>query len=362
MASTATAEQKKVTELVKAGDKDQAVQKSEPTMSERFTNAVVREFGSIAKNIQLTPYQKRLAQHLFLKIDASLNEAESKRTDKSKPAIAWANINMTKLATDAMHRVDLGLDALIPATIYPIAYLNSRTQKYDLDLRIGYKGEDFYRRAMAIDPPVDVRYELVYEKDKFRPIKKRIGCDIESYEFEVADTPFDRGEVVGGFGYIEYTDPKRNQLILVTDKDFKKSEAKAGSDKFWKPYRDEMKYKTLVHRTTDKIPIDPQKVSSSFLAVQQESDYIDAEVVSSHIKEVANTGPVIEIEHTEPGTVTISEGAPEPQSVKCPARNGDEMFVSYCQGTCKERAGCPEFGDDAGEVKASQPNKKGPKF
>lgn len=272
-----------------------AVQKREPTMAERFTNAVVKEFSSIAGKIELTPYQRRLAQHLFLKIDTTLAELEKKRRDQNKPEIAWKNINMTKLATDAMHRVDLGLDALIPGHIYPIPYLNTRTNKYDLDLRIGYKGKDYYRRTMATEQPMDIRYELVYSKDKFRPIKKGPQHPEESYDFEVADTPFDRGEVIGGFGYIEYENPKKNVLILVTAKDFQKSAAKAQSQDFWVAYPDEMKYKTIVNRTTDKLPVDPQKVSAAFLAVEKEEEYIDIEVVSSHIAENANIGPVLEI-------------------------------------------------------------------
>ena len=340
------------------GDAAKVPATAEPSMSARFTAAVVREFsGTIGQPIQLDPYKKRLAQHLFLRIDAALQEAESKRQDRNKPSITWNNVNMTKLATDAMHRIDLGLDAAIEATIYPIAYLNGRTQKYDLDLRVGYKGELYYRTRMALSPLSDMpRIELVHEKDHFRALKKNPMRQVESYEFEIAENAFDRGKVVGGFGYIEYEDEKKNVLVLVTAEDLKKSEAKAGNDKFWGPYPDEMKYKTIVHRTTAKIPVDPEKVNAAYLAIQRDADVIDAEVVSSGIKELANRGPVLGLEHEAGETEVLppAEGTPEPQpepaaeqpeektisgTIKC-ADTGAMVARGACE-KCQKRKGCP---------------------
>lgn len=266
------------------------------TASVAFTNAVMREMGTIDEAVALTPYQKKLAQHLFIKIDASIKDAEVKRQKQNSEGvpIVWANINMNKLALDAMHRIELGLDALIPNHISPIAYFNKRLGKYDIDLRIGYVGKDFYRRQVALDPPEDIVYELVYEKDVFRPIKKSFKNPVESYEFDIP-TPFDRGKVVGGFAYVTYSDQKKNKLIIVTDADFKKSESKAGSKEFWGNYPEQMKYKTIVNRATNRLNIDPEKVNEHFMAVESQEDEEDRAIVEAEIEENANKGKVLEI-------------------------------------------------------------------
>lgn len=247
---------------------DHKVAKVEPTFSQRFTSAVVKEFSNQVGVLELTPLQQRLAQHMFIAIDTQLKGLETKRTDQNRPAIVWANINMAKLAIDAVHRVELGLDALISNHIHPIPYLNSRTKLYDLDLRIGYAGKDCYKRKMALDPPKDIIYELVCKKDEFTPIKKSAKSEVESYQFDIPNA-FDRGEVVGGFGYIIYEDPKKNKLVLVSKADFDKSKNLAkGGGKFWEDYPTEMKYKTLVHRTLAQIGVDPEKVNASYMKVE----------------------------------------------------------------------------------------------
>jgi recombination protein RecT len=268
-----------------------------------------------------------LVQHSFLKIDATLKELEAKRSDRNKPVIGWANINQNKLSTDVVHRAELGLDALIPGHIYPIPYLNGSTGRYDLDLRIGYVGKDLYKRCMALDPPEDIIYELVYSNDKFVPLKRSIKNSIESYEFEITE-PFNRGEVIGGFAYVRCEDPKKNRLIIVTSADFKKSQSKAKSQDFWSAYPDEMKYKTLVNRATNKLTVDPKKVNSAYISVEQEENAIDVESVRMEIAENGNKGPVLEIEAgkaVETETVTgdaqpeTEEQAPAPEVKRGPS-------------------------------------------
>lgn len=264
----------------------QNIVKAEPTVSERFTGMVLREIQStIGTGIQINEDQKRLAQHLFVKIDATLQTLEVKRAqqDSKGVPITWANVNMQKLSLDAMHRIELGLDALIPNHIHPIPYLNKRTGKYDLDLRVGYVGKDYYRRTVALEEPVDIIYELVYSTDKFIAKKKDFQNKVESFEFEITN-PFERGEIVGGFGYIVYKDETRNKLILVTKKDFDRSKSAAKSSDFWSKHPAEMMFKTLVHRVTDKLTIDPRKVTTSFATVE-EQDVID---VDAEIAQHAN--------------------------------------------------------------------------
>ncbi len=343
--------------------KESALTKTEGTVSERFTNSVIKEFGSIAGKLVLSPYQKRLAQHLFIKIDASLAELEKKRAEKNKDAtqIIWANVNMQKLAIDAVHRIELGLDALIPNHISPIPYWNTRAKKYDLDLRVGYVGKDYYRRQMALDPPDDIIYELVYENDTFRPIKKSAKSQVESYDFEISK-PFDRGEVIGGFAYLVYGDPKKNKLIIVTKEDFKKSEAKAQSKDFWNGHPDQMCYKTIVNRATSKLQIDPEKVNASFKAVEHD-DAQDEAAAKDEIAENANKGTILDLD-PEPG-----EKAPVPESgreatagtatqdysgtIKCPDKN--RIIAKVGCKTCEILEGCPAHDDSTEKAQGRGP-------
>ena len=284
--------------------------------SERFTNAVLTEFTQNAGEIMAWgPHQKMLAQHLYIKIDTQLADLEAKRIKDGvkKDPIVWQNINMKKLAIDTIRRIELGLDALAPNHIHPIPYFNGKLKKYDLDLRIGYEGKMFYRREIAIDPPKDVRIELVYSTDKFKPIKKSDGVQIEVYEFEITKA-FDRGAVVGGFGYIIYDDQTKNKLILVTKKDFEKSENK-GNATFWKGHPDNMKYKTIVHRVADKLGIDPKKMNAA-VADAESQDEKDFE---REIDENANK-TVIDIDgeqvDTESGEVMEEAQTTETATVK----------------------------------------------
>ena len=256
------------------------IQQRKPEASERFTNQIMSQFQAEAGSpVQFTAYERALAQHLFLKVDSCLKEFEKKRRESGKESQApfiWQNVNMRKLALDAVNRIQLGLDALIPAHIYPIPYFNGKEKLYDIDLRVGYRGELYYRTESAVEKPQDVRLELVYSSDEFSPMMKSHDNNVEDYTFKIVN-PFNRGNIIGGFAYISYKDPQKNKLVLVSEADFKKSCQAAKSQDFWSKYPAEMRYKTLVHRAMSHLPIDPKKVNApAFAAV--ESDSVEAEI------------------------------------------------------------------------------------
>ncbi len=252
-------------------NKDKAVT-PQATAGERFTAIVLKEFnGLTGSTVGLTDLQKKLAQHLFVKVDVALKTFEAKRRSSGVQPFSWANVNLNKLAVDAVYRIDLGLDALIPNHIHPVPYWNETMGKYDLDLRIGYVGKDYIHRQFALDPPVNVVYELVYDTDVFAPIKTSSGS---SFKFEITQ-PWSRGNIMGGFGYVVYDDPRKNLLVLVSEADFEKSQRLAKSQDFWENYPIEMHLKTLVHRTCDKIPLDPAKTNRSYRAVEEEEEAIE---------------------------------------------------------------------------------------
>ncbi len=295
------------------------VAKTEEPLSQRFTKAVMTEFGSATgSKVTLTPEQQRLARHLFIKIDTSLKEAEARRiknNETDKAPIIWQNVNMPKLAMAAMHRVELGLDALADNHISPIPYWNTKENKYDLDLRIGYAGKDCYKCKYAIDPPdFPPIYQLIYSSDTFKPLMKNATREVESYEFEIND-PFDRGKIVGGFAYYRYKDQTKNRLILVSEADFKKSEA-AGNKKFWGDFPIQMRYKTIVNRATSKLYYDPDKTPRSYHVVEAEEEEFIEKSITQEIAENANKEVLaIAMPPADPETGEIKGSGPTPNQV-----------------------------------------------
>lgn len=296
-------------------------QLSVQTGSERFLNNVQIQFAAEAGSpVAFSDYEKALAQHLFLKLDSVLKDFEAKRQKDGKTNITpytWENIDMRKLSLDAVHSVHLGLDALIPNHIHPVPYFNSKNKKYDIDLRVGYIGKAYYRMEAAVEKPKDVVVELVYSTDHFKPIKKSFSNEIESYEFEIQN-PFDRGNIIGGFGYLVFDDPSKNKLILVSESDFEKSRSAAQSDKFWSKHPVEMRYKTLVHRVTEKLQIDPKKVNASYLHIENKEaeDEARREINENANSEVIDIDIAYEESPEEPKPVekeTIIETQPEPE-------------------------------------------------
>jgi recombination protein RecT len=240
---------------------------------------------------------------------------------------------MQKLAIDAVHRISLGLDALVPNHIHPIPYLNGRTQKYDLDLRIGYAGKDYYYRQMALEAPKDIRYELVYKTDSFSVRKKDEDNEVETYTF-VAANPFNRGDVVGGFGYISYPDPLKNKIVIVTMDDFKKAQDAAGSDKFWGKWKENMQLKTIVHRTVTHIILDPKKINASFAKVEHDDllsyEETDEMSVKNEIGHNANV-EVIDI-----GTTAEDDQPDEMQSDEITDEEKAEIIAAEKEAAEKE--------------------------
>lgn len=322
---------------------EQTLAKVEPTYSQRFTNMVVREFGQVVGNLEMSPYQERLAQHLFIGVDMALKKLEVDRLkkDANKLPVIWSNVNMEKLAIDAVHRVELGLDALIPNHIHTIPYLNGKTKKYDLDLQIGYVGKDYYKRKMAINPPSDIIYHLVHENDTFEPMMKSAKNACESYKFEISD-PFARGAVVGGFGYITYDDPALNQLVIVPKASFDKSQKKAQSTAFWAPYTEEMQMVALVRRVTAKLNIDPEKTNTSFMQVEID----DAIRMAEQDRDENANGDIVDIEPGKkesaetPGSTTTTGVDPPIQWDPCTSKLQQRYpadKVTILKAECKKR-------------------------
>ncbi|MCM1566066.1 MAG: recombinase RecT [Dehalobacter sp.] len=304
------------------------------TVSAKFVSQIERQFvAEMGSALAFTEYEKTLAQHMYVKIDATLKALEDKRGQKQDVVpYKWENVNLPKLALDAVHRIGLGLDALIPNHIHPIPYLNGKTKKYDLDLRIGYVGKDYCRRKLAVEEPLEVLYHLVHDTDIFKPHMKSLKNEVESFEFEIAN-PFNRGKVVGGFGYIMYEDPKKNKLIMVTERDFKKAEGGARTKDFWSEdkWREEMMYKTIVHRVSEKLSLDPKKVNAksyAYVEAQENDERAQQEVDQNANKTTIDVkGEILdESEHGQPDPA--ASGQPKQDIPKDPPAQGQPEQMS----------------------------------
>lgn len=273
-----------------------AVPPASQNASERFTAMVMKQFGGAVGAPNLTDFQKRLIQGYFIAVDRALKTAEDERLRKNSNnrdhqydndlPVIWENVNLTDLALDAVHYARMGLDMMQDNHLFPIPYKNNKTGKYDMTLMPGYNGIRYIAEKYAVEQPVAVTTELVYSTDTFTPIKKSNGNRVESYLFEIKQ-PFDRGEVVGGFGYIEYADATRNELIIMPLKAILKRKPKYASSNFWggttsewqtvngkrqkvevetDGWFEEMCLKTLIREvySAKHIPRDPQKIDDSY--------------------------------------------------------------------------------------------------
>lgn len=286
--------------------------------SQMFTNKVLAEFGNSVGEIAVTDYQRTLIQGYFAVIDAMLKKAEedriernSKNTDHEKYdnplPLVWKNVNLNALALDLVHYARLGLDMKQDNMLFPIPFRNTKRNHYDINLMKGYNGIRYVAEKYATESPVGVTVELVYSNDRFRPIKKSASNSVEGYEFEMTNA-FNRGDIVGGFVYLEFDNPSKNKLIIMSKKDIDKRKPSHANGNFWKEdgWYERMAYKTLLREAYSprNIPIDPQKVDDNYrylkmreaqMAEAESQEEIYANANSQSIEIDYGTGEVKEI-------------------------------------------------------------------
>ncbi len=281
-----------------------------PSQSERFTNAIVKEFSSNNGAVNITPFQKKLCQNYFIKIDQTLKDAEKKRLAKSEEyrdalPLSWENVNMSKLAVDVIAFSSVELDPTQPNHINMIPYKNTANNKYDMGFVIGYRGMELKAKKYGLEVPTDVVVELVYSNDTFKQYKKDRNNEVESYDFIITDN-FNRGNVVGGFWYHEFEDfPTKNKLKVFSLKDIEKRKPAYASAEFWGGEKDiwkngkktgekekiegwseEMYLKTISRNAFNAITIDSKKIDDNYLSIiQKESEMKDAIVQNEVIAE-----------------------------------------------------------------------------
>lgn len=345
------AEQKKQAEQTETKE----IAQKEKSMSERFMNKVMLEFTSGVGELALTNFQKRLAQNYFIALDASLKAAEQKRQAKKNNQdpvpITWANVNMESLARNVVAYARIGLDPAQKNHINMVPYKNNSTGKYDIGFLEGYRGLELKAVKYGLDVPDHVIVELVYSKDKFKPIKKDHRNEYETFEFEV-ENPFDRGEIVGGFYYHLYKDcPQKNKLVVFTKKDIEKRKPAYASVEFWGGEKDvwkdgkkvgkeqvegwyeKMAWKTIYRAAYNDITIDSQKIDDDYLRLKQMEETVTEAKVAAEIAENAN-GEVIDItpEDITETIVPVTENAGAEQATEDKSTQQGQAPVSTTEG------------------------------
>lgn len=259
--------------------------------SERFTEAILKEFTTNSGEVNITNFQRKICQNYFIKLDATLKELEQKRLAKSeqyREAIpyTWDYVNLGKLSRDAVAFSNIGMDPLQKNHISLIPYADSKTNKYNITFIEGYVGLELKAKKYGFEIPDDVIIEVVFKNENFIPLKKDKNNPVESYIYGMAENPFDRGEVVGGFYYHNYFDkPQKNKLRIFSLADIEKRRPDKASAEFWGGEKDEYKdgkktgkkikvegwfeemcYKTIARAAYDSIAIDSEKIDENFLA------------------------------------------------------------------------------------------------
>lgn len=182
---------------------------------------------------------------------------------------------------------------------------------YSITLMEGYNGIRYQAEKYALDPFKAVTVEVIYQNDTFRMVKKDSRNPVEGYELDIPN-PFDRGEPVGVFGYIEYDDPAKNKLVVFSKADVMKRKPKYASPEFWggektvyengkqvKTHLDgwlpEMFEKTMKREIygSKRIPRDPDKVDESYQYIRQREQQFEDLVIEAEVIENGNRAPVI---------------------------------------------------------------------
>jgi recombination protein RecT len=344
-------------EQIAATPQEQTPATAAMSASQRFTNKVLLEYATNAPQgvIQLNEQQRRLVQGYFVVIDRALKTAENDRLKKNKDnrdhaydnnlPYGWNTVNMTDLALDAVHYARMGLDMQEKNHLHPIPYANKKNGCYDITFMLGYSGIQFISEKYALVPPKSVTVEVVYSNDTFKPIKKNSAHPIESYEFEIT-SPFDRGEIIGGFGYIEYDEPAKNTLVIMSIKDILKRKPKYASANFWggkskvwengkrvevelEGWLDEMCRKTLIREVYSGkyIPRDPSKIDDNYQYMRErEVVYAETKVANEAIENANKTA--IDIPKSEPLQIPNNSISEQNQQEEQPpvSDNGDPDF------------------------------------
>ena len=307
------------------------------TASTRFTEMIMKQYGSTIGAYRFTEREHQLIKGYFIAIDETLRTAEAERVRKNANnknhdydnnlPYTWNTIDLTQLALDLAHYARMGLDMQQDNHLFPIPYKDNKAERYTITLMEGYNGIRYQAEKYAITPPKNVVVEVVFSNDRFSPIKKGKDNPGDTYTFEVPN-PFDRGKPVGAFGYIEYNDPSKNTLVVMSRADIEKRKPRYASAEFWggtkktwengrqveteiEGWEPEMFAKTMKREiySAKHIPRDPMKIDDTYHYIRQrESQY--AQLAAEN--EAAQNANTIELTFDDATIGDAPAALPEP--------------------------------------------------
>lgn len=304
--------------------------------SQRFANKILKEFSDSAGNIQIGEKHRRLIQSYFIGISRALTTAEANRVRKNannkdhkydEPlAYTWNNVDLNASFAQALVQyAKLGVDMTLPNQLAPVLFKDNKINKYTCSFIIGYEGRRIIAQKYALNPFVNVITELVYETDEFIPHKKDNQNPSDTYEFRITN-PFNRGPIVGAFGYVIREDARQNELFILTKEQIDKRKPEKAAAEFWggtkTVYEDgkrvtkevagwyeEMALKTMKNYVYKHITIDAQKVDETYTALLAAESDINEKRLASEVSQHANN-TVIDIEAETPMAPPVQPAEP----------------------------------------------------
>ena len=242
---------------------------------------------------------------------------------------------------------------------------DNKINKYTCSFIIGYEGRRIIAQKYALNPFVNVITELVYETDEFIPHKKDNQNPSDTYEFRITN-PFNRGPIVGAFGYVIREDARQNELFILTKEQIDKRKPEKAAAEFWggtkTVYEDgkrvtkevagwyeEMALKTMKNYVYKHITIDAQKVDETYTALLAAESDINEKRLASEVSQHANN-TVIDIEAETPM-------APPVQPAE-PAQLPEQTVTAQAQQPAPVQQQVPADADfDMAEIAAAEKEK-----
>lgn len=265
-------------------ENNQIINQSLALAPKNFVNVIKSKYSAIIGGVPVTDKDMGLMYGYLACINNSLVDNN----------ISFDEINKDVLARDLAYKARLGLDMQMPNYLYFVPYRNKNTNVVTVSLQNGYKGEIYLAMKFAKETPLNIRAELIYETDKFSIVKRDANHKGDDYVFEITD-PFNRGKIKGGFGYIEYENPLKNVLVVMSEADILRHKPSYASNKFWGDWKEEMYLKTIVKKTCKKIVLDVDKYNEYRDIMEREKkrevEYAQ-EMVDAEAHEIVNAEPI----------------------------------------------------------------------
>ncbi len=282
------------------------------SLSDRFTNSVVSAYQDIAKGVLINTDTRRLIANYFIQIDKTLKN--------SKNGLTWQMVKMPELSLTVAHMSRLGLDMSLPNMISFLPF-KDKSNRIDMVPVIGAKGYDYLAKRYGLTPPKSFTVELVYDSDYFECVKKDSQHERDDYVFQIKK-PFNRGKIIGGFGYLEFEDSTLNKLLVMSEEEILKYRPSYYDKNFWSGENLKKMYeKTIAKQLLKKVTLDPDKVndvSNSFAQIDKAELELTCDYAQEEINAKQGNGDIIDISADWEEAPTESQ-----QPVEKPVENVD---------------------------------------